>query len=109
MPWSRPKPKVQRGPAPLSDDRFDKFIAAMNWYVGRHKNRPEYSAAPGYFDAVSQWFARLSLDDQERVHTVVYVYSAPRYGGEEAAVTHAALLPSVPPPPDLVRKDWGHA
>jgi hypothetical protein len=108
MPWSRSKPKRRRPPPPLSDDRFDQFIAAMSWYVGRHKERPEYSTAPGYFDAVLQWFTPLSLDDQERVHTVIYVYSTPGYGGEEAAVTYAALLPSVPPPPDLVRKAWGH-
>jgi hypothetical protein len=37
---SRPKPKVQRGPAPLSDDRFDKFVAAMNWHVGRRREDP---------------------------------------------------------------------
>ena len=44
---------------------------------------------------------------QERVHTVVYVYSTPGYGGEPAAITYAALLPSVPPPPDGIRKAWG--
>ena len=38
---SRPKPKVKAGP-PLSDDRFDKFIAAMSWYVGKKKDDPEY-------------------------------------------------------------------
>jgi len=40
--------------------------------------------------------------------TVVYVYSTPGYGGEKAAMTYAALLPSVPPPPDGIRKAWGH-
>jgi hypothetical protein len=57
---------------------------------------------------VSQWFDRLPLDDQERVHTVVYVYSTPGYGGEKAAVTYAALLPSAPTPPQAIRKAWGH-
>jgi hypothetical protein len=32
--WSKPK----RAPASLSEDRFDKFIAAMSWYVGRDKS-----------------------------------------------------------------------
>jgi hypothetical protein len=104
---SRPRSKVKAGPA-LSDDRFDKFIAAMCWYVGRRKDDPEYVTSPFYYSAVSQWFNRLSLDDQERVHTVVHVYSTPRYGGEPAAITYAALLPSVPTPPDGIRKAWGH-
>jgi hypothetical protein len=54
---------VQRGHAPLSDDRFDKFIAAMSWYVGRRKDDPEFIGAPHYYAAVSEWFNRLSLDD----------------------------------------------
>jgi hypothetical protein len=56
---------------------------------------------------VSQWFDRLSLDDQEGVHTVVYVYSTPGYGGEEAAVTYAALLPAAPPTPEPGAQDLG--
>jgi hypothetical protein len=64
--------------------------------------------APHYYAAVSQWFDRLPLDDQERVHPVQYVYSTPGYGGEPAAITYAALLPSVPVPPELIRKAWGH-
>jgi hypothetical protein len=80
----------------------------MNWYVGRHKGAPEFARAPHYYAAVSEWFNRLPLDDQERVHTVQYVYSTPGYGGEEAAITYAALLPSVPVPPELIRKAWGH-
>ena len=79
----------------------------MHWFVGRHKRDPEFARAPHYYTAVSQWFDGLSLDDQERVHTVVYVYSTPGYGGEPAAITYAALLPSVPPPPDGIRKAWG--
>ena len=106
---SRPRPKVKAGPAPLSDDRFDKFLAAMHWYQGMDKSQPEHSQAPGYYAAVSEWFDRLSPDDQERVHTVIYVYVTPGYGGEKAAVTYAAFLPSVPPPPELVRKAWGQA
>jgi hypothetical protein len=87
---SRPRHKVKPGPAPLSDDRFDKFLAAMHWHVGRRKDDPEFARSPHYYyAAVSQWFGRLSL-------------------GEKAAVTYAALLPSVPPPPpELVRKAWG--
>jgi hypothetical protein len=104
---SRPRSKVKAGPT-LSDDRFDKFVAAMHWYVGRHKRDPEFIRAPHYYAAVSEWFDRLSIDDQERVHTVVYVYSMPGYGGEKAAITYAALLPSVPAPPDGIRKAWGH-
>jgi hypothetical protein len=46
------------------------------------------------------------VDDQERVHTTIYVYSTPGYGGEKAAITYAALLPAVPAPPELVRKAW---
>jgi hypothetical protein len=103
---SRPKPKVKAGTAPLSDDRFDKFVAAMSWYVGRHKGDPEFARSPHYYAAVSEWFGRLSLDDQERVHTTIYVYSTPGYGGEKAAITYAALLPAVPAPPELVRKAW---
>jgi hypothetical protein len=106
---SRPKPKPRRAPFPLSSDRFDKFVAAMSWYVGRHKDRPEYLQAPAYFDAVSQWFDRLSLDGQERVHTAVYVYVTPGYGDEQAAVEYAAFLPDVPPPPAIVRRAWGHS
>jgi hypothetical protein len=107
MAWPRSRSKVKAGPA-LSDDSFDKLIAAMSWYVGRHKDDPEFARAPHYYAAVSEWFDRLPLDDQERVHTTVYVYSTPGYGGEAAAVTYAALLPSVPVPPELVRKAWGH-
>jgi hypothetical protein len=39
-------------------------------------DRPEVQA-PDYHDAIQQWFGRLSLYDEERVHTVVYVYSVP--------------------------------
>jgi hypothetical protein len=49
----------------------------------------------------------LSLDDLEQCGTVQYVYSTPGYGGEKAAITYAALLPSVPVPPDGIRKAWG--
>jgi hypothetical protein len=56
--------------------------------VGRHKGDPEFARSVHYYAAVSQWFDRLSLDDQERVHTAVYVYSTPGYGGEKAAVTY---------------------
>jgi hypothetical protein len=105
---SRPKPKVQRGPAPLSDDRFDKFVAAMNWHVGRRRDDPQFARAPHYYAAVSEWFDRLPLDEQERVHTVVYVYSTPGYGGEATAIDYAAFLPPVPTPPEIVRKAWGH-
>jgi hypothetical protein len=59
---------------------MDKFIAAMSWYVGRDKSDPEYVSAPFYYSNVSPWFDRLSLDNQERGHTVVYVYSTPGYG-----------------------------
>ena len=105
---SRHKPKIKRSPAPLSDDRFDKFVAAMNWHVGRNKSDPEYSRAPHYYGAVSEWFDRLSLDDQECVYTVVHVYTTPAYGGAAVAVTYAASLPPVPSPPDVVRRAWGH-
>ena len=74
---SRPKPKVQRGPAPQSDDRFDKFIAAMNWHVGRNKNDPEFVRAPHYYAALLEWFDRLPLDQQELVHIVVHIYTTP--------------------------------
>jgi hypothetical protein len=94
--------------APLSDDRFDKFVAAMSWHVGRNRGAPEFVRSPHYFTAVSEWFGRLSLDDRERIHTVVYVYSTPGYGGEPAVLTYAALLPAVPMPPDGIRKAWGH-
>jgi len=60
----RCKQRVEAGPK-LSDDRFDKFVAAMNWYVGRCKDDPEFVRAPYYYAAVSEWFDRLSLDDQE--------------------------------------------
>ena len=103
----RYKQRIEAGPK-LSDDRHDKFIAAMNWYVGRNKNDPEFARAPHYYAAVSEWFDRLSLDDQERVHTVVYVYSTAGYGREPAAIVYAALLPSAPVPPELIRKAWGH-
>jgi hypothetical protein len=102
-PRSKPKPP---GPAPLSDDRYDKLVAALNWWIGRNKSRPEYAQAPHYHDAIQRWWERLSLEDAERVHTVVYVYSAPGYGGEKAAVDYAAFLPDVPPPPEIVRKAW---
>jgi len=101
-PLSKSKPP---GRAPLSDDRFDKLVAALNWWIGRDKTRPEYVQAPHYHDAIQRWWERLSLDDQERVHTIVYVYSVP-YGGEKAAVDYAAFRPDVPPPPEIVRKAW---
>ena len=44
----------------------------------------------------------MSPDDEERVHTVVYVYSVPGSGGEQAAADYAAFLPDVPPPPEIV-------
>jgi len=62
---SRPRSKVNAGPA-LSDDRFDKFVAAKNWYIGRNRNDPEFIRAPHYYAAVSEWLERLSLDDQCR-------------------------------------------
>jgi hypothetical protein len=102
--WSKPR----RDPAPLSGDRLDKFIAAMSWYVGKDKSGPEHITSPFCYSAVSEWFDRLSPDDQERVHPVQYVYSTPGYGGEEAAVTYAAFLPSVAQPPAPIRKAWGH-
>jgi hypothetical protein len=92
----------------LSDDRFDKFVAAMNWHVGRRRDDPEFARAPHYYAAVSTWFDQLPLDEQERVHTVVYVYSTPGYGGEATAIDYAAFLPPVPTPPEIVRKAWGH-
>jgi hypothetical protein len=107
MPWSRSKAKVKAGPT-LSDDRFDKLIAAVCWYVGRSKDDPEYVSSPFYYSAVWEWFGRLSFDHQELVHTVVYVYSTPGYGGETAAVIHAAMLPDVPRPPAPIHKAWGH-
>jgi hypothetical protein len=102
-PRNKPRPP---GPASLSDDRYDKLVAALNWWIGRDKSRQEYLQAPHYHDAVQQWFERLSLDDQERVHTVVYGYSTPGYGGEKAAVDYAAFLPDVPSPPEIFRKAW---
>jgi hypothetical protein len=57
---------------------------------------------------VTAWFEGLSLDNQERVHTIQYVYSTPGYGGEQAAIVYAAMLPSVPPPPAPIQKAWGH-
>jgi hypothetical protein len=99
--------KPRRGPAPLSGDRLDKFIAAMSWYVGKDKSDPEYISSPFYYSSVAEWFDRLSLDDQERVHTVQYVYCTPGYGGEEAATTYAAMLPDAPRPPAPIRKTWG--
>ena len=56
---------------------------------------------------MSEWFEGSSLDDQERVHTVGYVYATPGYGGEDAAVVYPAMLPSVPPPAPI-KKAWGH-
>jgi hypothetical protein len=106
MTRSRPRSKPRRGPAPLSGERLDKLVAALNWWVGRNKSRPEYVQAPHYHDAVQRWWERLSLDDQERVHTVLYVYSVPGYGGEKAAADYAAFLPNVPVAPEVVRKAW---
>lgn len=103
---SRSRPKPRRGPAPLSGDRFDKLVAALNWWVGGNKSRPEYVQAPFYHDAVQRWWERLSLDDQERVHTINYVYAVPGYGGENAAAEYAAFLPDVPAAPAVVRKAW---
>lgn len=98
---ARPRPKPRRGPAPLSDDRFDKFIAAMCCYVGRSKDDPEFARAPHYYAAVSECFDRLCLDHQATVHIVHH--STPGYGGEAAAMTYAAGLPSVPVPPEARR------
>src|SRR4029453_7198186 len=72
----RYKQPIQAGPK-LSDDRFDKFIAAMSWYVCRNKADPEFISAPHYYTAVSDWFGLLSLDHQEIVGTVHYVFSTP--------------------------------
>jgi hypothetical protein len=85
---------------------FSARTTPRRHWIGRDKSRPEYAQAPHYHDAVQQWFKRLSPDDAERVHTVVYVYSVPGYGGEKAAVVYAALLPSVPAAPEVVRKAW---
>jgi hypothetical protein len=106
MGRSRSKPK--RGPAPLSEDRFDKFLAAMHWYVARNKDKPEYLQAPAWMDAVGQWYDGLSLDHVELVNTINVIYNTPRYGGEEVAVQYAADLPAVPTPPAAIRRAWGH-
>jgi hypothetical protein len=105
---SRPKPKVKGSSAPLSDDQFDKFVAAMSGYVGKNKNDPDYSRAPHYYAAVAEWFGRLPLDQQELVHIVVHIYTTLSYGGEALAMTYAAGLPSVPAPPELIRKARRH-
>ena len=86
MIQSRPEAIVQRGPAPLSDDRFDKFIAAMNWHVGRTKGA-EFARAPHYYAALAEWFDRLSLDQQETVYIVHHIDTTPSYGGEAVAIT----------------------
>jgi len=102
----RYKQWIEAGPK-LSDDRHDKFIAARNWYVGRNKNDPEFARAPHYYAAVSEWFDRLSLDDQERVHTVVYVYSTAT-GASRRRLSTPPCCRQRPVPPEIIRKAWGH-
>jgi hypothetical protein len=41
----RYKQRFQTGPK-VSGDRFDKFIAAVSWYVGRDKADPEFVRSP---------------------------------------------------------------
>jgi hypothetical protein len=65
-----------------STDQRRRKIASINHrgHVLVHRPEqadPEFISALHYYTAVSEWFDRLSLDDQERVRTVVYVYSRP--------------------------------
>jgi hypothetical protein len=64
----RYKPRIQAGPK-LSHDAHDKLMACLHWYYGKFKSDPDYVRAPHYFDAVYQWFQKLSLDDTERVES----------------------------------------
>jgi hypothetical protein len=89
--WVKPR----RGPAPLSGDRMDKFIAAMSWYVGKDKSDREYITSPFYYSAVWEWFGRLSLDKAELAGTVHELYVTPRYG-EKVALDYAQDLPAAP-------------
>jgi hypothetical protein len=75
--------------------------------VGRNKNDPEFARAPHYYAAVSEWFDRLSLDDQERVHTVVYVYSTAT-GASRRRLSTPPCCRQRPVPPEIIRKAWGH-
>jgi hypothetical protein len=105
MMRSRPRKKPKVGSSPPSDDRYDKLVAVLNWWVGRDKSRPEYAAAPGYHDKIQEWFGRLDLDNQELVHTVNHCFATP-WWGVDAALGYAADLPPAPEPPDVVRKAW---
>jgi hypothetical protein len=52
----------------LSEDRFDKFMAATSWYVGRKKDDPEFLRSPNYYAAVSEWFEGKAPSEGEAVH-----------------------------------------
>jgi len=94
----RGKQRVQAGPK-LSDDKRDKLMAALNWYVGGSKTDPRYVQAPHYFDAIWKWRHDLSADGEDLLDTVMKTATTPHYGGEAQAEKHAADLPAVPPWP----------
>ena len=97
----RSTPRVNPDPK-LSHEPHDKLMACLHWHYGKFKNEPDYVRAPYYFDAVYQWFQKLSLDDTERVYVVQQAYFTLRgwkEDGEPVALRYAEDLPPVPPWP----------
>ena len=97
----RSKTRLKAG-TQLSNEPHDKLMACLHWYYGKFKDDPDYVRAPQYFDAVYQWFQKLSLDDTERVYSAQQAYFTLRgwqEGGERVALRYAEGLPPVAPWP----------
>jgi hypothetical protein len=46
----------------LSSDARDKFLAGLNWIIGKHRAGATYKLAPIYFDECAAWHDKLSED-----------------------------------------------
>ena len=78
----------------LSDEAKDKLAAALAALgYARLRGSVEFKRAPIYYDACSQWFERLSGDDQETCRTLADVIAGPH---KTAAKGMAAALPAAP-------------
>lgn len=77
----------------LSSDARDKFLAGLNWIIGKHRAGATYKLAPIYFDECAAWHERLSADDKELVLTLADVMACAH---KDAAEGMAASLPPAP-------------
>jgi hypothetical protein len=78
----------------VSSAAADKLAAALAAVGHAHlRDTAEYRRMPLYYDAVAEWFGRLSADDQELCRTLADVMAGPH---KASADNMAASLPPAP-------------